>query len=252
MAIGRVDEFEMGERKQDEINREEEESSFDDNYNDIQRRLDNLRNLTMEGNGSETAKPVDISGYVPDPTSGSKEINLSITNERKKFLKDNLDLTINVKDGPASKELLREMVVTFNANGKANAIEYKGKRVIVSKNGGKTFQYSDNQRYRNKTNRFKILLNKAIDEHKNTPAGNVEQLLISEGVSPNDNLTNSIISNSKEKNESELDEFQTIITREAKNISIDKQDVRELGGSLNPIGTSDATIDSLETQANTA
>ena len=137
------------------------------------------------------------------------------------------------------------MVLTFNVTGKANAIEYKGKRVLISKNGGKTFKYSDNQRYRNITNRFKILLNKAIAEHNNTVDGVVEQKRKSEGVAPNDDLTKNIISNVKEKIETKSDEYQTITTREANKISIDTQEVRELSGYLNPIGSSDATIATL-------
>ena len=69
-------------------------------------------------------------------------------------------------------------------------------------------------------------------------------------MAPNDDLTN-IISNVNENIETKLDEYQTLITHETRNTSIDKQDVKELVGSLNPIGTSDDTIDSLETQANT-
>ena len=242
-----LDDF--GEKQEEENN--EEETTFMNNNDDLQRELDNLRNLTIEGIGSETETKVDISGYTPDPTSDNKVINTSITNDRKKFLEDKLGINIYVKDGPASKELLKEMVVTFNANGKVDGINYKGKKVVVSNDGGKTFKYSENKKYSNITNKFRILLNKAVNEHNNTPEGVVEQHLTSEGVAPNDDLTNNIISNINENIETELDEYQTIITREARKMSIDQQEVRELAVSLNPIGTSDATIDSFETQANT-
>ena len=168
-------------------------------------------------------KNVDISGYTPDPTSDNKVINTSITNDRKKFLEDKLGINIYVKDGPASKELLKEMVVTFNANGKVDGINYKGKKVVVSNDGGKTFKYSENKKYSNITNKFRILLNKAVNEHNNTPEGVVEQHLTSEGVAPNDDLTNNIISNINENIETEVDQYQTIITREARKIYIDEQ-----------------------------
>ena len=122
----------------------------------------------------------------------------------------------------------------------------------MSNVGGRTFKYSTNKKYSDTTNKFRILFNKAVEENNNAPDGVVEQHLASEGVTPNDDLTNNIISNINENIETELDEYQTIITREARKMSIDEQEVRELAGSLNPIGTSDATIDSLETQANTA
>ena len=129
------------------------------------------------------------------------------------------------------------MVVTLNAKGKTDEINYKGKKVVVSNDGGKI-------------DKFKILLNKVANEHNNTPEGVVKQHLTSEGMAPNDDLTN-IISNVNENIETKLHEYQTIITCDERNISIDKQDVRKLAGSLNPIGTSDAMIDSLETQAKT-
>ena len=111
--------------KQEENN--EEETTFMNNNDDLQRRLDNLRNLTMEGIGSGTVKPVDTSGYIPDPISDKKAINSSITDDRKRFIKDNLGLNICVKDGPASRELLKEIVLTFNAKGKTDGINCKGK-----------------------------------------------------------------------------------------------------------------------------
>ena len=55
----------------------------------------------------------------------------------------------------------------------------------------------------------------------NTQEGVVEQHLTSECVAPNDDLTNNIISNINENIETELDEYQTIITREARKMSID-------------------------------
>ena len=252
MAEGRLDYHELddfGEKQEEENN--EEETTFMNNNDDLQRELDNLRNLTIEGIGSETETKVDISGYTPDPTSDNKVINTSITNDRKKFLEDKLGINIYVKDGQASQELLKEMVVTFNVYGKADGINYKDKKVVVSNDGGKTFKYSQNKKYSDITNRFRILLNKAVNDHNNTPEGVVEQHLTSEGVAPNDDLTNNIISNINENIDTELDEYQTIITLEARKMSIDEQEIKELAGSLNPIGTSDAMIDSLETQANT-
>ena len=116
MAEGRVENHELDDldEKQEEENNIEEETTFVNNSDDLQQKLDNLRNLTTEDSGSETEKPVDISGYIPDPTSGNKEINSAITNESKNFLEDKPGINIYVKDGPASKELLKEMVVTFN------------------------------------------------------------------------------------------------------------------------------------------
>ena len=224
MAEGRLDYHELddfGEKQEEENN--EEETTFMNNNDDLQRELDNLRNLTIEGIGSETETKVDISGYTPDPTSDNKVINTSITNDRKKFLEDKLGINIQVKDGRASKELLKEMVVTFNANRKADGINYKGKKVVASNDDGKTFKYSQNTKYSDITNRLKILLNKAINEHNNTPEGVVQQHLTSEGVAPNDDLTNNIISNINENIETELDEYQTIITREARKTYIDEQ-----------------------------
>ena len=45
--------------------KDEEETTFMNNSDNLQQRLNNLRNL-MEGGGSETENPVDISGYIPD------------------------------------------------------------------------------------------------------------------------------------------------------------------------------------------
>ena len=100
----------------------------------------------------------------PDPTCDNKVINTSVTNDRKKFLEDKLGINIKVKDAPASKELLKVMVVTFKAKGKADGINYKGKKVVVFNDVGKTFKYSENKKYCDLTNRFRILLNKAVNE----------------------------------------------------------------------------------------
>ena len=110
MAEGGLDYYEMEDfsETQEGKNNTEEESTFMNNNDDFQRRLNNLRNLTMEGIGSETETKVDISGYTPDPTIDNKMINTSITNDRKKFLEEKLGINIHVKDGPASKELLKD------------------------------------------------------------------------------------------------------------------------------------------------
>ena len=198
MAEGGFDDYEMQdikEEEQEEENNREEETNDDDD----QRKLDNFRNLKMAGIGSGTVKPVDISGCIPDPNIDKRVINKSITDDKKRFIKDNLGLNIRVKDGPASKELLREIVVTFNVKGKPNGINYAGKEVVVSNDGGKTLKYSANKDHSDITNKFRILFNKAVEQHNNTLDGVVEQYLVSEGVVPDNDLVDNILSNSSKK-----------------------------------------------------
>ena len=164
MAAGGFDDMEMEDR--DECEREmkeggEEETSFG-GYREREEWQE-----TPSGRFTH----VDVGGDVPDSRHDGRAINASITRDRKEFLSRNLGLDVRLADGKNSRKLIREMIVTFGVRGEPNGVEYKGVKVVVSRNEGKTFELSKNKKSSGGVSEFKRLMEKAREERNETSIG---------------------------------------------------------------------------------
>ena len=97
----------------------------------------------------------DIEG-VPETPKGLKRI---FTNNRKIFLKNALNVSLNKGDGPNSTTLFDNLQLTNDQrSGKNNGAKYKGTKIIVVKDGEYTFSTSADKRTRNAVLDFKTIL----------------------------------------------------------------------------------------------
>ena len=157
----------------------EEETNIDDDDRDelLVRKKQNLRT------GGERRDPnvsitfpqgfnPDIEG-VPETPKGLKRI---FTNDRKIFLKNALNVSLNKGDGPNSTTLFDNLQLTNDQrSGKNNGAKYKGTKIIVVKDGEYKFSTSADKKTRNAVEDFKTVLEKAKIEHGKTAAAEVEE-----------------------------------------------------------------------------
>ena len=143
----------------------------------------------------------DLGGSVP--IVGRYDVGVvkrHIIHDKKQFLKDGLGITVNKGDGPSSTTLYDELKVTYSKkkngktngdgpspttlydelrtatskkNGKINGALYKGKKILILKNG--KMEYSTDMSKVRYVNEFKELLKKAHAEHQKTPTALAEE-----------------------------------------------------------------------------
>ena len=148
--------------------------------------------------------------------------------EDKKILLREMGININKGDGPSAKALFEKLKVTVNRKGKVNGAEYDGTRIIVQK--GKKLVYTEDVKKASKVNEFKKLVERAELEHGKTGVAVVEEAV--PDVTVNEDLANSVLRNSIERLESEIDEMVASIEPRSVETSVTlyKEKIREFRG----------------------
>ena len=183
--IGDPEEIELRELEAAEAEDREEDDEGDEETN-----LDE-ENENLEWDDS-TLVPQGSQGFSPDPYWGREApqgdipnvlrcLKRTITQDRKIFLKNALDVSLNKGDGPNSATIFDNLQLTNDLrSGKNNGAKYKGVKIIVMNDG--RYEYSSNSS--GKTTRvieeFKATLEKA--EHEKTAIGDTEKQFRDFGV----------------------------------------------------------------------
>ena len=154
-------------------------------------------------------------------------IRKAYTEDKKSLLRE-MGININKSDGPSAKAVFEKLKVTVNRKGRVNGAEYDGTRIIVQK--GKRLVYTEDVKKASKVNEFKRLVESAELEHGKTGAVVVEEAV--PDVTVNEDLANSILRNSIESLESEIDEMVADIESHSVETSVilDKEKIREFRG----------------------
>ena len=99
----------MTETLEDEYDRLEEIRSDDLLNDDATRRMVYIRRSLDRDEGNAESSFIN---EVPDSKHDGRTIKSSITRDKKDFLSEHLNVDINVRDGPASKELIKKMKIS--------------------------------------------------------------------------------------------------------------------------------------------
>ena len=139
---------------------------------------------------------------IPNPRKDVGVIRRAYTEDKKSFLRE-MGININKGDGPSAKVVFEKIKLTTNRKGRANGAEYDGTRIIVQK--GKRLVYTEDVKKASEVNEFKRLVGRAELEHGKTGAAVIEEAV--PDVTVNEDLANSVLRNSIERLESEIDEM---------------------------------------------
>ena len=164
---------------------------------------------------------------IPNPRKDAGVIRRAYTEDKKSLLRE-MCININKGDGPSAKAVLKKLKVTINRKGRVNGAEYNGIRIIVQK--GKRLEYTEDVKKASKVNEFKELVERAKRERDKTGVAVVEETV--PDVTVNEDLANSILRNSIERLESEIDEMVADIESRSieTSVTLDKEKVREFRG----------------------
>ena len=147
-----------------------------------------------------------------------------IIHDKKQFLKTGLGITVNKGDGPNSTILYDELKTVTGKNGKINGATFKGKKILILKNG--KMSYSADKSKTPYVNEFKELLKKAYAEHQKTPAALVEKHV---GVNIPQYVMDDITSNVSDRIETEISD---ILSDVRNNVELTENELREFRGIL--------------------
>ena len=166
-------------------------------------------------------------GDIPDDFRGLKR---NITQERKIFLKNALDVSLNKGDGPNSKTIFDNLQLTNDLrSGKNNGAKYKGVKIIVTKNERYEYSSSSDKNTTQAIEEFKATLDKAKVEHLGTAIGDMEKQFIDFGV---DNVSQedavSVLRDVEEQSSNRLNELEDSL--EVRRGGLTKAEVDELIG----------------------
>ena len=164
---------------------------------------------------------------IPNPRKDASVIRRAYTEDKKSLFRE-MGININKGDGPSAKAVFEKIKVTVNRKGRVNGAEYDGTRIIVQK--GKRLVYTGDVKKASKVNEFKELVERAKREHDKTGAAVVEEAV--SDVTVNEDLANSVLRNSIERLESEIDEMVADIESRSveTSVTLDKEKVREFRG----------------------
>ena len=149
------------------------------------------------------------------------------TEDKKSFLSE-MGINIEKKDGPSSRTVLGERL-RVGKNEKGQRVgEFDGKKIFVRK--GKRLVFSEDKKLISKVNEFKELVKKPELEHSKTGTAVVEETV--PDVTVNEDLANSVLTNSIERLESEIDEMVANIESRSveTSVTLDKEKIREFRG----------------------
>ena len=124
-------------------------------------------------------------GEAPEAPSGANVglMKRVFTHDRKIFLKNALNVSLNKGDGPNSTILFDNLQLTNDQRtGKNNGAKYKGVKILILKDGEYTFSSSADKKIRNTITEFKATVEKAKAEHANTAVGETENQFEDAGV----------------------------------------------------------------------
>ena len=124
--------------------------------------------------------------------------------------------------------MFEKLKVTVNRKGRVNGAEYDGTRIIVQT--GKRLVYTEDVKKASKVNEFKRLVERAELEHGKTGAAVVEEAV--PDVTVSEDPANSVLRNSIERLESEIDEMVADIESRSveASVTLDKEKIREFRG----------------------
>ena len=164
---------------------------------------------------------------IPNLRKDAGVIRRAYTEDKKSLFRE-MGININKGDGPSAKAVFEKIKVTVNRKGRVNGAEYDGTRIIVQK--GKRLVYTEDVKKASKVNEFKELVERAKREHDKTGAVVVEESV--SDVTVNEDLANSVLRNSIERLESEIDEMVADIESRSieTSVTLDKEKVREFRG----------------------
>ena len=176
---------------------------------------------------------VIIGGFNPEilnPREDAADVEGSYTQDKEDFLSEKMDIIISKDDGSASGELFKKLRLTVDKRSAnydrlvINGAEYDGTKVIVKKDG--RFAYTEDKSKRIKVNEFKRLVERAEREHGETGVA------VAPDITVNKNLANSVLRNSIERLESEIDEMVADIESRSveTSITLDKEKIRGFRG----------------------
>ena len=175
-------------------------------------------------------------GDIPDDPRGLKRV---FTRDRKIFLKNTLDVSLNKGDGPNSKILFDNLQLTNDQrSGKNNGAKFKGVKIIVVKDGRYEYSSNSNEKTTQAIAEFKATLEKAKTEHGKTAVkrffeiGETEKQFNDAGV---DDISQedvvSVLSSIEEQLSSRLVELEDSVL-EVRRGGLTKAEVDELIGVL--------------------
>ena len=164
---------------------------------------------------------------IPNPRKDAGVIRRAYREDKKSLLRE-MGININKGDGPSAKAAFEKLKVTVNRKGRVNGAEYDDVRIIVEK--GKRLVYTEDVKKASKVNEFKRLVERAELEHGKTGAAVVEEAV--PDVTVNKDLANSVLRNSIERLESEIDEMVANIESRSveTSVTLDKEKIREFRG----------------------
>ena len=170
---------------------------------------------------------------IPNPRKDAGVIRRAYTEDKKSLLRE---MGINIKkgDGPSAKAVFEKLKVTVNRKGRVNGAEYDGTRIIVQK--VKRLVYTKDVKKASKVNEFTRLVEKAELEHGKTGAAVVEEAV--PDVTVSEDLANSVLRNSIERLEAEIDEMVADIESRSvgTSVTLDKEKIREFRGITKTAG----------------
>ena len=111
---------------------EEEDTSFTED------RPGDTSILIIDGSNPVFTRLDDPStpgGDIPNIGRDAGVMRRYIIHDKKQFLKNGLGITVNKGDGPNSTILYDELRTTTGKSGKNNGATYKGKKILILKNG---------------------------------------------------------------------------------------------------------------------
>ena len=199
---------------------EQEETNLDDN------RPGDESVLIIDGSNPDFTRVDDdepsTSGIPTIPRTDG-----NIIHDLEQFLKKGLGVTFNKTDGPNSALIYDNLEFTGDRNNKINGALYKGKKILILKNGVVRYANAPSDRkMMSLVNEFKELVRKAEVEHERTPAPIAERRA---GVNLSQNDMDNVIENVNDRIDSEIDRrFDEI----SSSTEITENELRELSGSL--------------------
>ena len=153
-------------------------------------------------------------GFNPDlgeaPEAPRGFMKRIFTHDRKIFLKNALNVSLNKGDGPNSTTLFDNLQLTNDQRtAKNNGAKYKGVKIIVVKDGEYTFSTSADKKTRNAITDFKATLEKAKLEHAKIAVGETEKQFEDAGVDdPTQEHVDSVLSDVEERLSDRFEELK--------------------------------------------
>ena len=170
--IGENEEIEL--RELEEMEDEEEIGGTEEtNLDDLEWDPTELSKASRASSSSNPSTVTPDLGPPPNKPSGSKRI---FTRDRKIFLKNALNVSLNKGDGPNSTTLFDNLQLSNDQqSGKNNGARFKGVKIIVVKDGRYEYSTNSNRETTQAIAEFKATLEKAKAEHAKTAIGETEK-----------------------------------------------------------------------------